>query len=341
MDKMWGALYLGKAQGVKFSEVDRPTVSGPNDVIIRMHACGVCGSDLHTLDYDLPKPVILGHECAGEVAEVGSAVKSVSVGDHVVVDPNFHCGTCHNCMLGRTNVCQKLVELGVLANGGFAQYLYAPDRFVIKIPREMDWTTAALAEPLSCVVHGFLKTRFHPGETAIVYGAGPIGLLWVYLFRQAGARKIAAVDIAPKRLEAAGKMGADIVINPLTEDPVARIKKETEGFGVEVSVEAIGKVETVENAVKSLGPGGRAILMGVAKHDAFAKLSPVGIMAREWEIMGTNSQIHSFLDAINILASGNFPTSTFVSHQMPLKEINRALEMNMKGETLKTIIDTT
>jgi len=120
--------------------------------------------------------------------------------------------------------------------------------------------------------------------------------------------------------------GADIIINPMTEDPVARIKKETEGFGAEVSVEAIGKVETVENAVKSLGPGGRAILMGVAKYDALAKLSPVGIMAREWEIMGTNSQIHSFLDAINILASGDFPTSTFVSHQMPLKDITRRLK---------------
>ena len=267
-------------------------------------------------------------------------MKSVSVGDHVVVDPNFYCGTCHNCRLGRTNVCQNLVELGVLANGGFAQYLYAPERFVIKIPREMDWTTAAVAEPLSCVIHGFLKASVHPGETAIVYGAGPIGLLWVYLFRRAGARKIAAVDIAPKRLEAAGKMGADILIDPMAEEPVAQIKKETEGFGAEVSVEAIGKVETVESTVRSLGPGGHAVLMGVAKHDTLAKLSPIGIMAREWEIIGTNSQIHSFPDAINILSSGEFPTSTFVSHRMPLKDINKAIEMNLKAETLKTIIDT-
>ena len=187
---MWGALYLGKDRGVKVTEVEAPKIVSPNDVIIRMHACGICGSDLHTFEYDLPKPIILGHECAGEVSEVGSAVRNVSVGDHVVVDPNFHCGTCRNCRVGRTNICENLVELGVLANGGFAQYLYVPDRFAYKIPNEMDWTTAALAEPLSCVVHGFMKTKFAPGQTAIVYGAGAIGLMWIYLFKKAGARKI-------------------------------------------------------------------------------------------------------------------------------------------------------
>jgi len=336
--KMLSALYLGKKDGAKVVEIDKPEVTGPHDVIVQMHACGICGSDLHTFQYDLPKPVVLGHECAGEVSEIGSGVTNVAVGDHVIVDPNFHCGTCRNCRVGRTNMCENLVELGVLANGGFAEYLFVPDKFAYKIPSEMDWTTAAITEPLSCVVHGFMRTKFAPTQTAIVYGAGPIGLLWVYLFRKAGARRIVAVDISSPRRKAAEQLGADITVDPVSEDPAKRMKDESDGWGADVAIEAIGKVETVEKAVMSLAPGGRAVLMGVAKHDAFAKVSPIAIMAREWEIIGTNSQTHSFIDAIEILKSGEFPVRTFVSHEVPLSEILEAFEMNRRGESLKTIV---
>ncbi len=335
---MLGALYLGKDKGMKIAELEKPVISGPDDVIIKMRACGICGSDLHTLELTLPKPVVLGHECAGEVAEVGRAVRNVAIGDHVVVDPNFYCGTCRNCLYGRTNLCENLVELGVLANGGFAEYLLVPGRFAMKISRDVDWTTAAVVEPLSCVIHGFLKARLVPGQSAVVFGAGPIGLLWVYLLRRAGAKMIISVDISSIRRKAAADLGADVAVDPLIENTFDRVKKETQGYGVNVAVEAIGKAETVESAVRSLANGGRAILMGVASRDALARISPLAVMGREIEILGTNSQVHSFLDAIRLIESREFPTKKFVSHELPLSDIVQAFDMNRKGESLKTII---
>ena len=337
---MFGAMYEGEKVGVKVKELDTPKLSNPNDVIVRMHSCGMCGTDLAILEGRHPAkpPVVLGHECAGEVAEIGKSVTSVRVGDHVVVDPNLRCGVCRYCRSDRPNLCENLVSIGEDINGGFANLMLTPEKAVYRIPEGMDWTTAALTEPFSCIVNGFLRARVKPADTAVVYGAGPMGLFWVSLFARAGARKIMSVEIAPKRREAARKVGAHVAVDPSQEDPVKRVLQETGGLGADVGVEVIGKVETVEAAIRSSANGGRVVIMGTCRPEATAKFSPFDLMRYEKDILGSHTQAASFRTAIDMLDAGFVPVNTIVTHQIPLAEIDRAFSLNKAGECVKTVV---
>jgi len=337
---MLGAMFKGTGISVSVVEVETPIISAPNDVLIRMRACGMCGTDLAILEGRHPAkpPVILGHECAGEVSAIGQGVTSVAVGDHVVVDPNLRCGVCRYCRSDRPNLCETLVSIGEDLNGGFATYMIAPERAVYKLPSSMNWITAALAEPFSCIVNGFLRARVRPSDTAVVFGAGPMGLFWVSLFRKAGARKIMSVEIAEIRREAAKRVGADVTIDPSREDPVKRVLEETEGIGADVGVEVIGKVETVEAAIQSLAHGGRVVVMGTCRPEASAKFSPFDLMRYEKDILGSHTQAATFRTAIDMLDAGYVPVETIVTHQIPLKEIDRAFALNKKGVSVKTVV---
>ena len=337
---MIGALLKGLQDGVSVVELDIPTPVNSTDVIVRMRACGMCGTDLAILEGRHPArpPVVLGHECAGEVAQIGSGVTSISVGDHVVVDPNLRCGVCRYCRSDRPNLCETLVSIGEDINGGFATYMLAPERAIYKISNAMNWKTAALVEPFSCIVNGFLRARVKPSDTAVVYGAGPMGLFWVSLLRRAGARKIMSVEIAEKRRDAAKKVGADVTINPSTENPVKRVLEETNGLGADVGVEVIGKIETVEAAIQSSSHGGRVVVMGTCRPDAFAKFSPFDIMRYEKDILGSHTQAASFRTAIDMLDAGFVPVDLIVTHLIPLKQIERAFTLNKTGEAVKTVV---
>jgi len=337
---MLGAMYQSEKEGVKVVELDVPRISGPNDVLVRMRACGMCGTDLAILEGRHPAkpPVVLGHECAGEVAEVGKSVSSLAVGDHVVIDPNLRCGTCRYCRSDRPNLCESLVSIGEDINGGYANFTLAPDKAVFKIPQSMDWITAAIAEPFSCIVNGFLRARAKPADTAVVYGAGQMGLFWVSLLSKAGARKIMSVEIAQKRREAAKRVGAHVTIDPSHEDPVKRVMEETGGLGADVGVEVIGKIETVEAAVRSSASGGRVVIMGTCRPEATAKFSPFDLMRYEKDILGSHTQAASFRTAIEMLDAGFVPVSTIVTHKIPLKEIDRAFTLNKTGESVKTVV---
>jgi threonine dehydrogenase-like Zn-dependent dehydrogenase len=340
LPRMMGALFKGIQEGVSVVEVDAPSVVGPTDVVVRMRACGMCGTDLAILEGRHPAkpPVILGHECAGEVLALGSSVTSIRVGDHVVVDPNLRCGVCRYCRSDRPNLCETLVSIGEDINGGFATYMLAPDKAVYKIPDGMSWNAAALVEPFSCIINGFLRARVRPSDTAVIYGAGPMGLFWVSLLRKAGARKIMSVEIAAKRREAARKVGADVVIDPSVENPVKRVQDETNGLGADVCVEVIGKIETVEAAIQSSAHGGRVIVMGTCRPEAFAKFSPFDIMRYEKDILGSHIQAASFRTAIETLGADFVPVDTIVTHQIPLREIDQAFKLNKTGESVKTVV---
>jgi len=337
---MIGALLKGLNEGVSIVELDVPAPVNSTDVIVRVRACGMCGTDLAILEGRHPAkpPVILGHECAGEISQVGSSVTSVRVGDHVVVDPNLRCGVCRYCRSDRPNLCETLVSIGEDINGGFASHMLAPEKAIYKIPDSMDWKTAALTEPFSCIINGFLRARVRPSDTAVVYGAGPMGLFWVSLLRRAGARKIMSVEIAEKRREAAKKVGANVTINPSTEDPVKRVLDETDGLGADVGVEVIGKIETVEAAIQCSAHGGRVVIQGTCRPEAFAKFSPFDIMRYEKDIVGSHTQAASFRTAIDLLDAGFVPVDVIVTHQIPLRQIDRAFTLNKTGEAVKTVV---
>ena len=263
-------------------------------------------------------------------------MKSVSIGYYVAADPNLRCGTCPSCRSEKPNLCENLVSIGEDIDGGFATYVVAPEKAVYKVPDRMDWKTAALTEPFSCVINGFRRAGVKPSESAVVYGAGPMGLFWISLFRRAGLRRILSVEIAPKRRAAAIKVGADMGIDPTTEDPIKRVLEET--GGADVVVEVIGKVETVEAAIRSLGRGGRAVLMGTVRGGAEARFSPSAIMRYEREILGTFTQNATFRPAIEMLDAGFIPTDVIVTHEVPLEEIGRAFALSKSGEAIKAIV---
>ena len=337
---MLAVVFNGVGKGISVEEVRVPQLEGIDGVLIRVKECGICGSDLAIMEGRHPSkpPVILGHELSGEVVQVGTGVTSVGAGDHVVVDPNMSCGICQNCRLGRRNMCTNMGELGITRDGAFTELVVAPERFVYKIDPRLSWKEGALVEPLSCVVHGFAKSRVTPDETAVVYGAGPMGLLWVSMLKRAGVRKIIAVDLAEKRRGVAGKLGADVTIDPSVEDPVARVERETDGLGADVAVEMIGRPETVENAVRSVGSGGRVVIMGVARKDAMARLGPFDLMLKEVEVLGSNANSAGFIPAIRLIEAGAIPVDEIVSHELSIAEAQKGFDLCKTGQGMKVLL---
>jgi 2-desacetyl-2-hydroxyethyl bacteriochlorophyllide A dehydrogenase len=337
---MLAVVFNGVGKGISVEEVSVPQLESKHGVLIRVKDCGICGSDLAILEGRHPSkpPVILGHELSGEVIEVGAGVTSVVAGDHVVVDPNMSCGICQNCRLGRRNMCTNMGELGITLDGAFAERVVSPERFVYKVDPRLSWKEGALVEPLSCVVHGFAKSRVKPDETAVVYGAGPMGLLWVSMLKRAGVRKIIAVDLAEKRRAVAEKLGADVTIDPAAEEPVARIERETGGLGADVAVEMIGRAETVENAVRSVGSGGRVVIMGVARKDAMARLGPFDLMLKEVEVLGSNANSAGFIPAIRLIEAGAIPVDEIVSHELGIAEAQKGFDLCKSGQGMKVLL---
>jgi 2-desacetyl-2-hydroxyethyl bacteriochlorophyllide A dehydrogenase len=337
---MIAVVFKEVGKGIVLEDVPAPKVTGEREVLIRVRDCGICGSDLAIMEGRHPSkpPVILGHELSGEVEQVGTAVKSVVRGDHVVVDPNLSCGLCAPCRMGRRNMCQSMAEFGITTNGAFAELAVAPENFVYKVDPALSWKAGALVEPLSCVIHGFWRTRIKPDETAVVYGAGPMGLLWVSMLKRAGVRKILAVDLAEKRRGAAERLGAVATIDPAKEDPVAAVIRETNGQGADVAIEMIGRAETVENSVRSVGLGGRVVIMGVARKDALARIGPFDVMAKEVEIIGSNANAAGFIPAIRLIESGAIPVDEIVSHELKIADAQKAFDLCKSGEGLKVLI---
>jgi 2-desacetyl-2-hydroxyethyl bacteriochlorophyllide A dehydrogenase len=337
---MIAVVFREVGKGIALEEVAAPNLTGERDVLIRVKECGICGSDLAIMEGRHPSkpPVILGHELSGEVIGVGKGVTGVAPGDHVVVDPNLSCGLCTPCRLGRRNMCQNMVELGITRNGGFAELLVAPQEFVYKVDPHLSWKAGALVEPLACVIHGFWRTRVKPDETAVVYGAGPMGLIWVAMLKRAGVRKIISVDLAEKRRAAAKNLGADFTIDPARDDPVAAVQRETDGQGADVAVEMIGRAETVESSVRSVGLGGRVVIMGVSRKDARAQVAPFELMAKEVEIIGSNANAAGFIPAIRLLESGLIPVDAIVSHELGIADAQKAFDLCKSGEGLKVLI---
>lgn len=337
---MKAVVFKEVGKGISVEDVPAPVVSGERDVLIRIRDCGICGSDLAILEGRHPShpPVILGHELSGEVVAVGKGVTTFAPDDHVVVDPNLSCGQCVPCRLGRRNMCRNMVEMGITRNGGFAELMVAPENFTYRVRERLPWKSAALIEPLACVVHGFERSRVRPDETAVVYGAGPMGLLWVVLLRRAGVDNVFAVDLSAKRREMAKQLGADVVIDPAKDEPVALVKSLTDGHGADVAVEMIGRPETVENSVRSVGMGGRVVIMGVSRKDALSRIAPFDVMANEVEIIGSNANAWGFVPAIRLVESGAIPVDFLVSHELPISDAQRAFDLCKSGEGLKVLI---
>lgn len=309
---------------------------GPGEVLVRVDACGVCGSDIprvmETGTYQMP--MIPGHEFAGEVAEVGPEVNNVSVGDRITTPPLIPCLQCDYCAIGEYTMCEQYSYYGSRCDGAFAEYVKIWARHRLALPDELDSEDAATADPAAVALHGLRRADLQPGEMVVVLGAGPIGLFAAQWAKILGAGRTAVVDIFTEKLEIARKVGVDICIDGKSEDPEARIKDETEGKGADIALETAGSPVTQELALRVIRKFGRIVYIGSATGDVnLPKASFELILRRQLTVRGSwNSNfapipINEWQETIDRLASGELRAKPLISHRFPLDQAPQAFQM--------------
>jgi len=306
-----------------------PPVIKNDEVLVKVEATGVCGSDLHAFRGKHPfvkLPRILGHEVSGEVAEVGKDVKEVSVGDRVVVEPVIPCGSYIACITGRYNVCKSLKVLGIHVDGAFAEYLKAPSNRIYKIPNNLSFDDATLIEPYAVATHIVKRSGVRVGDRVAVLGAGPIGLCTLQVAKLAGAKSVVITDIVDYRLQLAKKLGADVIINSSKEDPVRIIKDVTNGEGVDVAIEAVGVPQTVQQALKITRPFGEVTIVGFFE-DPHVEVDVLSVIAKELHVLGSRLYWLDFETAIDLVSRGKVDVKTIITHKFSLDEAQKAFEI--------------
>lgn len=303
---------------------------GPGELLLRVGACGVCGTDLHIADGEFPPtpyPIVPGHEFAGVVAEAGPEVPGDwQVGDRVAVDPSLFCGWCRFCHAGRGNLCANWGAIGDTVDGAFAEYVAVPAANAYRLPEGFSAREGALVEPVSCAVHGLRKIGIEAGESVLVVGAGTMGLLLQQLFALAGAGRVVVVDRNVDRLAVAAGLGADATATSVDDLADERF---------EVAVDVTGAPPAIEAAFGALERGGRLLVFGVAAADARTALSPFRIYNDEITVVGSMAVLHSFGRAVDLLASGAIRTEPLLTHAFAIEEMPAALAAARQGAGVK------
>jgi len=342
------AAVLTDLKKLELQDVPTPEV-GDDSVLVRVRSCLVCGSDIRILNYGNPRvkpPQIMGHEIAGDVAEVGRNVTKFAVGDRVAIAADVPCGECPACEAGYGNNCKTNLAMGYQFAGGFAEYVLlepAVVRFgpVHRVPDELSYDVAALAEPLACAINGFELVGINPAETVVVIGAGPIGCMLIEYGRLLGAGKTILVQRSKARLEIAKRFGADAHICTLEEDPVERVLEETGGDGADVIFTACSSPEAQEQAVQMLNFRGRLNLFGgLPPGSRHIDFDSNFVHYREAVVTGSHGSVprHHTL-ALKLLASGAIDGERYFTHRFPLDDVLQAFEVAAAKDALKVAVN--
>jgi L-iditol 2-dehydrogenase len=319
------ALLLTNYRQLELVTIERPAI-GPHDVLVRVAACGICGSDVHGYDGSSGRripPIVMGHEAAGTVAEVGGAVDRVRVGDRVTFDSMISCGECDACRSGQVNLCARRRILGVSCDeytqqGAFAEYVALPARLLYKLPPALAFEHAALVEPVSVAVHAVELLKVRSGERAVVVGSGMVGLLVIQAFRVAGASEVIAIDIDAGRLELAAGLGATATINSASADAVSAVLELTSGRGVDIAAEVVGNGPAVNTAIRAVRRGGRVVLIGNTSPEVPLPLQIV--VTRELTLLGSCASAGEYERAIELVATGAIRVEPLISARAPLAD---------------------
>lgn len=319
------ALVLKEYKRFRFEEVPDPEVH-PQDVLVSVKACGICGSDVHGMDGSTGRrrpPIIMGHEAAGVIAETGKGVTGWAVGDRVTFDSTIYCGECDYCRAGKVNLCDRRRVLGVSCedyrqHGAFAEFVTVPPRILYRVPESLPFEHAAMVEPFAIALHAVRRSPPALNDTVVVVGAGMIGLALVQALSHTGCGKLIVLDIADDRLATAAKLGATHAINSGTENGVAAINGLTNGRGADVSFEAVGMTATVDLSVRCLRKGGSATLVGnVAPKIEF----PLQVaVTRELAIHGSCASRGEYPACLDMLARGDLKAEPLISATAPLAQ---------------------
>ena len=306
-------------------QVDVPS-PGPDDVLIKVRAAGICGTDLHIFkgEYEAEYPIIPGHEFSGEVAAVGANVRNFKVGDRVTADPNIPCNRCIYCQRNEPNQCKNLRAIGVTRSGGFAEYVLAPEGNVFSIG-DMSYSAAALIEPLACVVWGQMRVDVQPGDSALVFGAGPMGCLVAQALKQAGATRVVVTDVVPWRLEMAAQLGATETVVADAQQAASLKRIEPEGYTI--VADATGIPAVLEGTFQFAKPRGKIWVFGVTPQGTQVKFPAYEVFRRDLKIIGSFAVNRTFPQSINLIQSGAIQVEPLISHQLPLDDFRQGLEI--------------
>jgi 2-desacetyl-2-hydroxyethyl bacteriochlorophyllide A dehydrogenase len=308
--------------------VDDPAPA-PDQVVVAVDACGICGTDVHLLDGEFPTsyPLVPGHEFCGDVVAVGRETAGVAEGGFVCVDPSLHCGHCSFCRVGRGNLCENWGGIGVTTDGGCAEFVAVPAANVHTLPEGVERSHGTLVEPLSCAVRGFDVLDPKLADNYLIYGAGTMGLMLTQLAAAAGAASVSVVDRNPDRLPRASALGANHVATSVDE-------LDRPG-GWEVVIDATGVVAAIEDGLARVRRGGSFLMFGVAAQDATARISPFRIYNDEIRIVGSMAVLHSFERARDLLVRGAIDAEALLTHRLALDDYAQAIDTFRAGRGLK------
>ncbi len=331
------SLLLSEYSHLEIADLPLPAV-GPGEVLVRVEACGICGSDVHGFDGSTGRripPIVMGHEAAGTVEAIGAGVTKYAEGDRVTFDSTVYCGKCPYCARGQFNLCDNREVIGVSCgeyrrHGAFAEFVVVPERIMYPLPANFSFEEAAMLEAVSVALHAVKVSQVKGGETALVIGAGMIGLLTLQAARAAGCARVFIADVDGTRLELARQVGADAAIKATGADLVAEVMRLTNGVGVDLALEAVGRNETVNGAINCVRKGGTVTLVGNVAPEVTLPLQKV--VVRQLKLQGSCASSGEYPEAIELIAAGKIKVKPLITAIASLEEGPRWFERLHAGE---------
>lgn len=337
---------MNTMKAIVFQEVNHMTLEtvpipepGSGEVLIRVKACGICGTDPHILHGVWPGgfPLIPGHEASGEVVKLGPEVKKLKLGDRITVDPNVGCGYCEYCQRGIVHMCKNQKPFGVFSPGGFAEYAVIRETHAFLLPDTMTYEEGAMVEPLACCLRGAQMSRYQVGDSVLIHGAGAIGNMNMQLARISGASTIIISDPIENRRKLALELGADVALDPTKQDVYAEVRKILPD-GPDVIMDCAGKAKIVEDAIPQVRRGGIVVIFGISPPDDYARINPAYINDNEITICGSYNNPYTHAPSIKAIAGGRVKVAPLISHRYSLEEYAEAFAMFGSAGSLKILI---
>lgn len=320
------AIQIVRPGDIKIIEKKMPKIKSDDELLVKVKASGICGSDMHIYHGTSPVatyPRVIGHEFVGQVIETGKGVHKLNVGDKVVIEPICYCGKCYACRSGRPNVCESLEVLGVHRDGGFQEYVVVKENKAHKFDDSLEWREAALIEPFTIAAQTTWRGDVRKGDYVFIIGAGPIGLSILQYAKYKGGKCIVS-DIFDYKLDKALELGADYVVNG-TKDVIGEIKRITNGMGANVSIDAACTPKTLETALQTTSAAGRLVVMGFA--DKPSQIPQATITIGEITICGSRLQTDKFPEVVQLFNERKLNPTDLISHEIHYSEIDKAINL--------------
>lgn len=321
-----------------YQDVEKPQIKSDNEVLVKVKAAGICGSDVHIYHGTSPVatyPRVMGHEVVGVIEDIGSKVTKVKKGDHVIVDQIVSCGNCYPCKIGRPNICCHLQVRGVHTDGGYREYLTAPEDAMHLIPENIPFSDAIMIEPLSIAFQARSRANVVDDDIVFILGAGALGKSMIKAMALTKA-KIIVADIFNDKLEEAKKLGAHYTVNAKKENMIEVVRKLSGGYGPTVSIDAAGLVSSLEDLAEVTCNAGRVITMAFLEEPS--QVAIFKITAKELDIRGSRLQNNKFDEVINAVKNGDIDISGLVSHKIPFEDTKKAFDLiDSKDASIKKI----